>query len=206
MGVNKYGKFWRSLPPSELHSRGYICSAFQLYNSSVLLLYNSIKYTFFVNSNITSSVFTRVFSTFVYFNMFPLPAATITTSLPHDVPVAESFTLPQHGPIDTPWLTEELKYFETCLLVLDVLESFGTHISKDPASPSGRWAGKPKFLGHVYHWVRKNEPIQLTMPAFPCKSVRISSLPLSIILIFANGFIPLGQPRKQGHRSLARPR
>ncbi|KID60733.1 Isocyanide synthase xanB [Metarhizium brunneum] len=102
--------------------------------------------------------------------MFPLPAATITTSLPHDVPVAESFTLPQHGPIDTPWLTEELKYFETCLLVLDVLESFGTHISKDPASPSGRWAGKPKFLGHVYHWVRKNEPIQLTMPAFPCKS------------------------------------
>ncbi|KAG8412689.1 hypothetical protein J3458_013130 [Metarhizium acridum] len=102
--------------------------------------------------------------------MFPLPSATITPSLPHDVPVAESFKLPQHAPIDTPWLTEELKYFETCLLVLDVLESFGTHISKDPVSPSGRWAGKPKFLGHVYHWVRKNEPIQLTMPAFPCKS------------------------------------
>ncbi|KHN95591.1 Pyoverdine biosynthesis [Metarhizium album ARSEF 1941] len=102
--------------------------------------------------------------------MFPPPTSVLTPSQVHDGPVTQTFRLPQQSPIGSPWLTEELKYFEKCLLVLDVLESFGTHFSKESSFPSGRWAGKPKFLGHVFHWVRKNEPVQLTMPAFPCKS------------------------------------
>lgn len=136
--------------------------------------------------------------------MFPLPTSAVIPSLPHDVPVAESFQPPQPAPIGSSSLTEELRDFETCILVLDVLESFGSHISKEPTLPSGRWAGKPKFLRHVFHWVRKNEPIMLTIPAFPCKSVRMSSLRLSHILILADNAFPLGQPREQGPRSLTR--
>jgi hypothetical protein len=144
--------------------------------------------------------------------MFPLPQPTAVPTLPHEFAVVESFTVPQQAPInpsqqtriDPTLLTEELKYVEKCILILDVLESFGTHVSKEPSLPSGRWAGKPTFLGHVFHWVRKNEPVMLTMPAFPCKSVRISSLLVSNLVTLTDHLLLSGKPREQGPGLLAR--
>ena len=98
-------------------------------------------------------------------------------------------------------LTEDLGNLEKSFAILDVLESFGTHITKEPRF-QGRWIGKPKFLGHVINRVRKNEPVELCMPAFPCKSVsEYVSIADNIFLV--TNFLRKGQPRKQSLRSLA---
>ena len=64
--------------------------------------------------------------------------------------------------------------------VLNVLEKYGRHINfetlprenilSNEMEPQA-WIGKYRFLSHVYHHVRQMQPVQLTMPAFPCKSV-----------------------------------
>ncbi|CEJ94783.1 hypothetical protein VHEMI10295 [[Torrubiella] hemipterigena] len=101
-------------------------------------------------------------------------------------------------------ITNDLTKIETTIRILDILESFGTHITKDPRL-QGKWIGKPKFLHHVISRVRKEEPIQLTMPAFPCKSVRPLTTHQPHIAKAPLANPPLGQSRKQGPWPFARP-
>lgn len=74
----------------------------------------------------------------------------------------------------------EAEYFRLSFDILDVLERYGSHINlqsmvtpPDSIARHGSivWVGKFKFLTHVYHHVSRAKPIQLTIPAFPCKSV-----------------------------------
>jgi hypothetical protein len=74
----------------------------------------------------------------------------------------------------------ELEHFRLSFEILNVLETYGRHIDlKGPPSKStnstepepSAWIGKHKFLPHVYHHVQQGQPVQLTLPAFPCKSV-----------------------------------
>ncbi|PYH98634.1 hypothetical protein BO71DRAFT_395009 [Aspergillus ellipticus CBS 707.79] len=70
----------------------------------------------------------------------------------------------------------EIEYFYLVFQVLNLIEKYGRHVvpqakpglEDDPEPPS--WVGKMKFLPHVYHFVRERQPVQLTLPAFPCKS------------------------------------
>lgn len=68
----------------------------------------------------------------------------------------------------------EAEYFRLSFEVLNVLEKYGTHVGlSDATAPTGHvpWSGKLRFLPHVYHHISRSTPVQLTMPAFPCKSV-----------------------------------
>ncbi|KAH0365162.1 hypothetical protein KCU65_g6341, partial [Aureobasidium melanogenum] len=68
----------------------------------------------------------------------------------------------------------EAEYFRLSFDVLNVLEKYGTHIGlPDTTAPVGHvpWSGKLRFLPHVYHRISRSMPVQLTMPAFPCKSL-----------------------------------
>ena len=68
----------------------------------------------------------------------------------------------------------EAEYFRLSFDVLNVLEKYGTHIGlSDTTALTGPipWSGKLRFLPHVYHHISRSTPVQLTMPAFPCKSV-----------------------------------
>lgn len=78
----------------------------------------------------------------------------------------------------------EVEHFRLSFEILNVLEKYGRHIdlkapSSKPtvgtASESSAWIGKLKFLTHVYYYVQQSQPIQLTLPAFPCKSVCLNS-------------------------------
>ncbi|PWY73030.1 hypothetical protein BO70DRAFT_261501, partial [Aspergillus heteromorphus CBS 117.55] len=70
--------------------------------------------------------------------------------------------------------------------VLNVIETYGRHITPRPSATEPRlgdepkppaWIGKMKFLPHVYHFVKERRPVQLTLPAFPCKSLnRVSKV------------------------------
>jgi hypothetical protein len=68
----------------------------------------------------------------------------------------------------------EAEYFRLSFEVLNVLEQYGTHVGhENPTADGGPaiWSGKLRFLPHVYHHISRSKPVQLTMPAFPCKSV-----------------------------------
>lgn len=74
----------------------------------------------------------------------------------------------------------QVEHFRLSFEILNVLEKYGRHTdtkisfskSADDTGPEPpTWIGKHKFLPHVYHHVQQAQPIQLTMPAFPCKSV-----------------------------------
>lgn len=74
----------------------------------------------------------------------------------------------------------EAEHFRLSFDVLNVLEKYGTHIGlSDTTTPTGHasWSGKLRFLPHVYHHISRSSPVQLTMPAFPCKSVSLSHQP-----------------------------
>jgi hypothetical protein len=64
----------------------------------------------------------------------------------------------------TPWA---MKHRETCATIAEIFERRLKNISKDD-----QWhvCGKEVFLNRVYGYVDKNLPIQLALPAFPCKS------------------------------------
>ena len=64
----------------------------------------------------------------------------------------------------TPWAQ---KHRETCAVIAEIFERRLKNISKDD-----QWhvCGKEVFLNRVYGYVDKNLPIQLALPAFPCKS------------------------------------
>ena len=64
----------------------------------------------------------------------------------------------------TPWAA---KHRETCATIADIFERRLKNVSKDD-----QWhiCGKDAFLTRVYGYVDKNLPIQLALPAFPCKS------------------------------------
>lgn len=73
------------------------------------------------------------------------------------------------------------------LEILNILEKYGRHVNCKPVhdhimvgggTKAPVWIGKKSFLSHVCHHVRQGQPIQLTLPAFPCKSV-CQGLPLS---------------------------
>ena len=85
-----------------------------------------------------------------------------------------------HTPRISSQFSSEVEHIRVSFTILDVLEKYGKHITRkappsavgvDPESQSPAWSGKYKFLPHVYHHVRQGEPVQLTLPAFPCKSV-----------------------------------
>lgn len=76
--------------------------------------------------------------------------------------------------------TTEADHYRHSFKILNVLEKYGRHGS--PKAPSSNfvvgtglnppaWIGKHRFLSHVYHHVRQAQPVQLTLPAFPCKSL-----------------------------------
>ncbi|OAG16790.1 hypothetical protein CC77DRAFT_902224, partial [Alternaria alternata] len=64
----------------------------------------------------------------------------------------------------TPWAA---KHRETCATIADIFERRLKNVSRDD-----QWhvCGKEAFLNRVYGYVDKNLPIQLALPAFPCKS------------------------------------
>ncbi|KAF1942551.1 hypothetical protein EJ02DRAFT_502798 [Clathrospora elynae] len=64
----------------------------------------------------------------------------------------------------TPWAS---KHREICGTIADIFERRLKNVSKDD-----QWhvCGKEAFLNRVYGYVDKNVPIQLALPAFPCKS------------------------------------
>ncbi|EUC51404.1 hypothetical protein COCMIDRAFT_31538 [Bipolaris oryzae ATCC 44560] len=64
----------------------------------------------------------------------------------------------------TPWAQ---KHRETCAVIAEIFERRLKNVSKDD-----QWhvCGKEVFLNRVYGYVDKNLPIQLALPAFPCKS------------------------------------
>ncbi|KAH0282784.1 hypothetical protein M436DRAFT_86586 [Aureobasidium namibiae CBS 147.97] len=67
----------------------------------------------------------------------------------------------------------EAEYFCLSFEVLNVLEQYGTHVGHQATTTDGSlamWSGKLRFLPHVYHHISRSTPVQLTMPAFPCKS------------------------------------
>ena len=75
--------------------------------------------------------------------------------------------------------TESVNY-RLSLEILDVLEKYGRHLKSkqildqstiEVEAKTPAWIGKNRFLPHVSHYVRQAQPIQLTLPAFPCKSV-----------------------------------
>ncbi|KAL8650634.1 MAG: hypothetical protein Q9226_005055 [Calogaya cf. arnoldii] len=70
--------------------------------------------------------------------------------------------------------------YRLSLEILDVLEKYGRHLKCKPVldqstiemeTKTPAWIGKDKFLPHVSHYVRQAQPVQLTLPAFPCKSL-----------------------------------
>lgn len=140
------------------------------------------------------------------------PTTTSSFTNPSDEDVSSSFTnndsspssftssTPQYGcaaPQDScTCITDDLNNIETTIRILDILESFGTHITKDPRQ-QGKWIGKPKFLHHVISRVRKDEPIQLTMPAFPCKSVRSGTAACAITDFFVQCVLTLTQANRE---------
>ena len=75
--------------------------------------------------------------------------------------------------------TAVMENFRLSYEILGVLERFGRHKPMKTTSlhgsisPCSRWVGKTEFLPHVYHWVEKRQAVQLTMPAFPCKSASL---------------------------------
>ncbi|KAL6707577.1 dityrosine synthesis enzyme [Coniothyrium glycines] len=64
----------------------------------------------------------------------------------------------------TPWAA---KNRETCATIADIFERRLKNVSKDD-----QWhiCGKEIFLNRVYGYIDRNLPIQLALPAFPCKS------------------------------------
>ncbi|KAF1848412.1 uncharacterized protein K460DRAFT_240249, partial [Cucurbitaria berberidis CBS 394.84] len=64
----------------------------------------------------------------------------------------------------TPWAA---KHRETCATIATIFERTLKNVSKDD-----QWhvCGKDVFLNRIYGYVDKNLPIQLALPAFPCKS------------------------------------
>lgn len=91
---------------------------------------------------------------------------------------SESEETPSSHPIPSPKqlgdFSVEAEYFRLSFEVLNVLEKYGTHVGlSDTTAPAGPvpWSGKLRFLPHVYHHISRSTPVQLTMPAFPCKSV-----------------------------------
>lgn len=77
-------------------------------------------------------------------------------------------------------LSVEVEHIRVSFAILNVLEKFGKHMTRKAPSSTvvvdtelqlPAWSGKNKFLSNVYHHVRQGKPVQLTLPAFPCKSV-----------------------------------
>lgn len=64
----------------------------------------------------------------------------------------------------TPW---DAQHRQTCATIAEIFERRLKNVSKDD-----QWhvCGKDAFLNRVYGYVDKNLPIQLALPAFPCKS------------------------------------
>ncbi len=64
----------------------------------------------------------------------------------------------------TPWAAKDR---ELCSAIADIFERTVKNISKDD-----QWhvCGKDAFLNRVYGYVDRSIPIQLALPAFPCKS------------------------------------
>lgn len=76
--------------------------------------------------------------------------------------------------------TTEVEHYRLSFDILNILEKYGRHLSPEALSSNTivgtgseppAWIGKDKFLSHVYHHVRQMQPVQLMLPAFPCKSV-----------------------------------
>lgn len=117
------------------------------------------------------------------------PAVTVAEIQPYDdaslfeiraqstTPPVKEFLNPQSTASD---LTIEVEHFRLSYEILNVLEKYGRHVNTKASSnesivgtgsESPAWIGKYKFLTHVSHYVRQTKPVQLTLPAFPCKSV-----------------------------------
>jgi hypothetical protein len=102
---------------------------------------------------------------------------TVMTEI-DDSSQSDSEETPSSHPISSPKqlsdFSVEAEYFRLSFDVLNVLEKYGTHVGlSDTTAPTGPvpWSGKLRFLPHVYHHISRSTPVQLTMPAFPCKSV-----------------------------------
>lgn len=102
---------------------------------------------------------------------------TVITEIDDDSQ-SDSEETPSSHPISSPKqlgdFSVEAEYFRLSFDVLNVLEKYGTHVGlSDTTAPTGPipWSGKLRFLPHVYHHILRSTPVQLTMPAFPCKSV-----------------------------------
>ncbi|GAB7336005.1 hypothetical protein MBLNU13_g08832t1 [Cladosporium sp. NU13] len=102
---------------------------------------------------------------------------TIITEIDFDSQ-PDSVGTPSSHPISSPKqlgdFSVEAEYFRLSFDVLNVLEKYGTHVGlSDTTAPTGPipWSGKLRFLPHVYHHISRSTPVQLTIPAFPCKSL-----------------------------------
>jgi hypothetical protein len=83
-------------------------------------------------------------------------------------------SLPAASPPGIRAFGAEAEHFRLSFEVLNVLEQYGTHVGHQTPTEDGSpvmWSGKLRFLPHVYHHISRSQPVQLTMPAFPCKSV-----------------------------------
>lgn len=58
--------------------------------------------------------------------------------------------------------------------ILDILATYFWRSDDDTGAKTFHWQGRKMFKEHVVHWVRKNESVKLTLPAFPFKSVSIT--------------------------------
>jgi hypothetical protein len=85
----------------------------------------------------------------------------------------------------SPKLSGRLEDIRSCFEILNVLEKYGTHTNAFPTPSSGisthrrdseraPWLGKFNFFPQVHAFVQNLEPIQLTLPGFPCKSVSLA--------------------------------
>lgn len=59
--------------------------------------------------------------------------------------------------------------------VLDVLADYFWD-SKDSSgyTRATQWPGRKMFKPHALHWIERDEPIRMVLPAFPFKSVRVN--------------------------------
>lgn len=76
--------------------------------------------------------------------------------------------------------------------VMDVLATyFWSPDDESGVLRASDWPGRKFFKKHATHWIRRNEPVKMVLPAFPFKSV--SKHARSGIFLFDT---TLGQPRK----------
>lgn len=55
---------------------------------------------------------------------------------------------------------------------MDVMESYFWRAEDDAGRGHSYWPGRERFKEHALHWIEQNEPVRMTLPAFPFKSVR----------------------------------